>query len=134
MSLKILIGELAEFFDQTNLLRVIRTVVRAVKIVKPFGKIHVCIPSVFVSKPGSLPRLIGLVFSCHKSPIIATDLLKIKKREKGKHVIAAATSQPFGVDDRSPFLFKPFDKLDMFGVFIVTMIRNYVRMIQRISL
>ena len=56
--------------------------VGAVKVVKPFGKIHVCFSAVEISVPSAVPRLVGLVLSRNEAPILTTNLFKIEEREQ----------------------------------------------------
>ena len=48
---KILVCQIAELLDQLDFLGVVGAVIGAVKIVEPFGKIHVGVASVLVAKP-----------------------------------------------------------------------------------
>ena len=103
--------------------------VGTVEIMEPFGEVHTGVVPVVVIVPGSFPGLVGLVFPCHKAPVVTADLLQIEQREQGEYIVAKATTQPFGVENGTTFLFQPLDDLDMLVIIAVKMIGNDVRMI-----
>ena len=74
---KIHICQLAEVFDQFGLLWIIRPVIGSVQVVKPLGEVITHFGIFFVQLPNVVPWLIGLIFSGHKAPVIATDVLQI---------------------------------------------------------
>ena len=72
-------------------------VARTVKIVEPFRKIYVLTASALVHLPGSLPRLVGLVFSRNEAPIVTVDLLEIEEMEE---LSLKAIANKFGYNEK----------------------------------
>lgn len=100
-SCEILVRQSAESFYNLYLVRVVRSVAGAVQVVEPLRKVAFEIRILFVVLPDAVPWLEGLVFSCHKSPVVASDLLKEEQREQLLHVIVEAPRKPFRAYYRS---------------------------------
>ena len=75
---KILVSQVAEVLDKLCFLGIIRLVIGSIQIVKPLCEVVAHFGIFFILLPDTVPRLVGLIFSCHKSPIVAADVFKIE--------------------------------------------------------
>ena len=65
-------------FDKLCLFGIVWSVIGSVKIMEPLCEVVAHFGIFLVQLPDIVPRLVGLIFACHKAPIVATDIFKIK--------------------------------------------------------
>ena len=85
--------------DQIDLSGIIGSVIGTVQVMEPLGKIVG--GADLRTLPDTVPRLKGLVFAGHKTPVVATDLLQPEQGEQFLHGVTKATAQPFGAENRA---------------------------------